>query len=50
MDDVRCTVRTLAGCDFPDVQFEHEFLALTDPNRYAIEDGSIKRSARPLSP
>ena len=45
MDDALYTVRTVAGFDFPDVEVDHELLALTDPNRYAIENGSIKRSA-----
>ncbi|MBV9321285.1 MAG: nickel-dependent hydrogenase large subunit, partial [Mycobacterium sp.] len=45
MDDALYTVRTVAGFDFPDVEVDHELLALTDPNRYAIENGAIKRSA-----
>jgi coenzyme F420-reducing hydrogenase alpha subunit len=47
MDDALYTVRMVADFDFPDLTFDHELLALTDPNRYAIEDGAIARSAGP---
>ncbi len=45
LDDALYTVRTVAGFDFPEVEVDHEFLALTDPRQYAIEDGVIARSA-----
>jgi sulfhydrogenase subunit alpha len=45
MDDALYTVQTVAEFDFPDVEFDHDLLALTDPNRYAIENGAITRSA-----
>jgi sulfhydrogenase subunit alpha len=47
LDDALYTVRTVAEFDFPDVQFDHELLALADPDRYAIENGMIMRSAGP---
>ena len=43
MDDALATVRWVAGFDFPDLEVDHEFLALTDPDRYAIERGVIRR-------
>ncbi|KUI23084.1 dehydrogenase [Mycobacterium sp. IS-1496] len=45
LDDALFTVRAVAGFDCPEVEFDHEFLALTHPDRYAIEDGTIRRSA-----
>ncbi|KAA1249164.1 Ni/Fe hydrogenase subunit alpha [Mycobacterium simiae] len=39
------TVAWVAGFEFPDLEFEHEFLALTAPGRYPIENGTIARSA-----
>ncbi|BBX71353.1 Ni/Fe hydrogenase subunit alpha [Mycolicibacterium psychrotolerans] len=44
-DDALYTVARTAGLDFPDVEFDHEFLALTHPDRYPIENGTIARSA-----
>lgn len=40
----------MAQFDFPDAEFDHEFLALTDPDRYPIENGTIARSAGPAFP
>lgn len=45
MDDALYTVRMVSEFDFPDVEFDHEMLALTDPGGYAIENGTIRRSA-----
>ncbi|KAA8964656.1 Ni/Fe hydrogenase subunit alpha [Mycobacterium sp.] len=45
MDDALYTVRAVSEFEFPDVAVDHELLALADPNRYAIEDGVIARSA-----
>ncbi len=45
MDDALFTVRQVARFDFPDSEFDHEFLALTDPHHYPIENGTIARSA-----
>lgn len=50
MDDALYTVRDVAEFDFPDLEFDHELLALTGSQRYAIEDGSIARSARAAFP
>lgn len=47
MDDALYTVRAVAEFDFPDLELDHELLALTDSQRYAIENGSIARSAGP---
>ena len=33
--------------DFPDAEFDHEFLALTEPDRYPIENGTILRGDGP---
>ena len=44
LDDAQATVQWVAGFDFPDLEVDHEFLALTDSDRYAIECGSIARS------
>jgi sulfhydrogenase subunit alpha len=46
LDDALATVAWVAGFDFPDLEIEHELLALTG-DRYAIEDGMIARSAGP---
>lgn len=47
MDDALHTVRMAAEFDFPDVEFDHELLALTDRDTYAIENGVIGRSTGP---
>jgi len=47
MDDALYTVRAVAEFDFPEIEFDHELLSLTDPDRYAIENGAISRSAGP---
>jgi len=47
LDDALYTVRAVAEFDFPDVEFDHELLTLSDPDRYAIENGTIKRSDGP---
>jgi coenzyme F420-reducing hydrogenase alpha subunit len=39
------TVEWVSKFDFPDVESEHELLALTQPDRYPIENGTIARSA-----
>ncbi len=44
LDDALATVTWVAGFDFPDLRIDHELLALTS-DRYAIEDGTIVRSA-----
>lgn len=45
LDDALYTVRQVAQFEFPDSEFDHEFLSLTQPHRYPIENGSIARSA-----
>ena len=47
LDDALYTVRSVAEFDFPEAEFDHEFLALSDPDRYPIENGTIERSAGP---
>jgi coenzyme F420-reducing hydrogenase alpha subunit len=39
LDDAAETVRWVAGFDFPDATIDVPFLALTEPDRYAIESG-----------
>lgn len=47
LDDALATVRDVAQFDFPESDFDHELLALTNPNGYAIENGTVARSAGP---
>lgn len=47
LDDALTMVDTVAEFDFPDAEFDHEFLALAQPDRYPIENGTIQRSAGP---
>ena len=43
LDDALATVRWVAGFDFPDLEIDHELLALTG-ERYPLENGAIARS------
>lgn len=45
LDNALATVEWVSGFDFPDLELEHEFLALTTSERYPIENGTIARSA-----
>jgi sulfhydrogenase subunit alpha len=45
LDDALATVAWVAGFDFPDLEFDHELMALRQPDRYPIENGEIARSA-----
>ncbi|GFG76261.1 Ni/Fe hydrogenase subunit alpha [Mycobacterium botniense] len=45
LDDALATVAWVAGFDFPDLQFDHELMALTAAGRYPIENGMIARSS-----
>jgi sulfhydrogenase subunit alpha len=45
LDDALATVGWVAGFDFPDVELEHELLAVHEPDRYAIERGQVASSA-----
>jgi sulfhydrogenase subunit alpha len=47
LDDALETVRWVSGFDYPELELDHELLALTQPDRYAIEDGTIHRSDGP---
>ncbi|RSM85300.1 Ni/Fe hydrogenase subunit alpha [Kibdelosporangium aridum] len=39
LDQAIETVRWVAGFEFPDLRLDHEFLALREPDRYAIDAG-----------
>lgn len=45
LDEALSTVHDIAQFDYPDIEFDHEFLALADSGRYPIENGTIARSA-----
>ncbi len=45
LDDALSMLTWVSEFDFPDAEFDHEFLALTAPDRYPIENGTIKRSS-----
>ncbi|WP_156685564.1 Ni/Fe hydrogenase subunit alpha [Mycobacterium sp. Marseille-P9652] len=47
LDDALATVEWVAGFDFPDLDIDHEMLALSQDGRYPIENGVIARSAGP---
>jgi sulfhydrogenase subunit alpha len=47
LDNALATVEWVSGLEFPDLEIEHEFLALAAPGRYPIENGTIARSAGP---
>ncbi|SOX54395.1 Ni/Fe hydrogenase subunit alpha [Mycobacterium ahvazicum] len=44
LDDALATVEWVSRFEFPDLEVEHEFLALTATGRYPIENGAIARS------
>jgi sulfhydrogenase subunit alpha len=44
LDDALATVRWVAGFDFPDLELEHELLAVHDSACYAIERGQLVSS------
>lgn len=50
LDDALATVEWVSTFEFPDLELDHEFLALTTPGRYPIENGTIARSAGPSFP
>lgn len=50
LDDALATVRWVSGFEFPDLEVDHEFLALTHADRYPIENGTIARSTGPTFP
>ncbi|OBH30212.1 dehydrogenase [Mycobacterium sp. E342] len=45
LDDAVATVEWVAGFDFPDLELDHEMLALSRSDLYPIENGVIARSA-----
>ncbi len=47
LDDALATVEWVSGFDFPDLELDHEMLALSQTGQYAIENGVIARSAGP---
>jgi coenzyme F420-reducing hydrogenase alpha subunit len=44
LDDALETVLLVAGFEFPDLELDHELLAVHEPDRYAIERGTIATS------
>ena len=44
LDDALATVQWVAGFDFPDLDLDHDLLAVHDQGRYAIETGQAVRS------
>jgi coenzyme F420-reducing hydrogenase alpha subunit len=44
-DDAMATVNWVSGFEFPDLELDHELLALSVPDQYPIENGTIARSA-----
>jgi coenzyme F420-reducing hydrogenase alpha subunit len=48
LDDALATVQWVSTFDFPDMEVDHELLALTQPDRYPIEAGTIARSGGPV--
>ncbi|MCV7099028.1 Ni/Fe hydrogenase subunit alpha [Mycobacterium palustre] len=45
LDSALATVEWVSGFEFPDLELDHELLALTASGRYPIENGEITRSA-----
>lgn len=50
LDHALATVEWVAGFEFPDLELDHEMLALTASGQYAIENGVIARSPGPPFP
>lgn len=50
LDQAVATVEWVSGFEFPDLELDHEFMALTAPGKYPIENGTIARSAGPTFP
>lgn len=44
LDHALATVEWVSGFEFPDLELDHEMLALTTPGEYPIENGTIARS------
>jgi coenzyme F420-reducing hydrogenase alpha subunit len=50
LDNALATVEWVSAFEFPDLELDHEFLALTASGRYPIENGTIARSRGPSFP
>jgi sulfhydrogenase subunit alpha len=50
MDDALATVAWTAGFEFPDLRIDHELLALSEPDRYAIDGGQPRTASGLLFP
>lgn len=50
LDDALATVQWVSGFDFPDLELDHEMLALSQPGQYPIENGVIARDSGPVFP
>lgn len=50
LDDALLTVGDVAEFDYPEVEFDHDFLALAGTGGYPIENGTIARSGGPAFP
>lgn len=50
LDNALATVEWVSGFEFPDLELDHEFLALATSGRYPIENGGIARSTGPAFP
>lgn len=50
LDNALAMVEWVSGFEFPDLEIDHEFVALTATERYPIENGLIARSAGPAFP
>ncbi len=50
LDDALATVEWVSAFDFPDLEIDHEMLALSQAGQYPIENGVIARSAGPAFP
>jgi coenzyme F420-reducing hydrogenase alpha subunit len=48
LDDALATLTFVAGLEFPDLELEHDMLAVHHPNQYAIEGGQQVRSVAGL--
>ncbi len=50
LDDAVATVEWVSGFDFPDLELDHEMMALSQNGQYPIENGVIARSAGRVFP
>jgi coenzyme F420-reducing hydrogenase alpha subunit len=50
LDDAVATAEWASGFEFPDLELDHEMLALSQTGRYPLENGVIARSAGPSFP